>query len=224
MHARKTARDALFPSRADDAFFAPRRGDIVFRDSSAVRTFADRVNRREGRAPHEELRPADLAAMVLVHEVFHAVVAIYRERNPGSFGRLVSALEASLGPRTKQVVVDFLGTFPPPLVYRALHGEGDDTPAKYLERSGPTADLEWSEELILLWVTNQNPAYDPVRTIVGDQELGATYRAFVAEARRFFEREPAFGPKGETLVELLLAPGRAHPTSIFAQLEYIERA
>ena len=31
-------------------------------------------------------------------------------------------------------------------------------------------------------------------------------------------------PKGETLVDLLLAPGRAHPTSIFAQLEYIDRA
>ncbi|HVJ93747.1 MAG TPA: alpha-amylase family glycosyl hydrolase [Labilithrix sp.] len=223
MHARKTARDALFPSKEDDVFFAPRRGDIVFPDGAAVRRFADRVNRLEGRPPHAELRPAELAAMALVHEVFHAVVSMYRERHPASFRRLAAALESSLGPAANDLLVAFLGTFPPPRVYRALHGEGDDTPRKYLERSGPTAEAEIDEELILLWVTNQNPAYDGVRRIITDHELGASYQAFVAETLRFFYAEPAFGPGGETLVELLLAPGRAHPTSIVAQLEYIER-
>jgi glycosidase len=229
MHARKTARDAFFPSRGDDSFFEPRRGDIVFADSAAVRTFADRVNRGEGRSSHAEIRPAELAAMALVHEVLHAVVGIYRERHPESFQRLTSSLEASLGPDARKIVVDFLGAFPPPAVYRTQQGEGDDTPARYLERMAPLApgrsvESELDEELLLLWVTNQNPAYDTVRTIVGDQELGSTYQAFVAEARKFFDEEPRFGPKGETLVELLLAPGRAHPTSILAQLEYIDIA
>ncbi len=224
MHARKTARDAFFSSKEDDRFFAPRRGDIVFQDSAAVRAFADRVNRVEGRPPHAEIRPAELAAMALVHEVFHVVVERYRERHADSFARLVSALDASLGGQARQVVLDFLGTFPPPAVYRTQKGEGDDTPARHLERSGPNAEIEIDEELILLWVTNQNSAYDPVRTIVTDVELGPTYQAFVAQTREFFANEPAFGPKGETLVDLLLAPGRAHPTSIFAQLEYMERA
>ena len=115
-------------------------------------------------------------------------------------------------------------TFPPPGVYRNLKGDGDETPARWLERTGPNAQLEVDEELILLWVTNQNPAFDPVRTIVTDKELGPTYQAFVAETRTFFAEEPTIGPRGETLVDLLLAPGRAHPTSIFAQLEYIERS
>jgi glycosidase len=229
MHARKTARDALFPSREDDSFFASRRGDIVFQDSATVRTFADRVNRGEGRPADAEIRPAELAAMSLVHEVMHAVIGMYRERHPESFARLASKLEATLGPEARKVVVDFLGVFPPPSVYRSLRGEGDDTPAKYLERmkaQAPesNAEAEIDEELILLWVTNQNPAYDSVRTLTTDHELGTTYQSFVAATRRFFEEEPRFGPKGETLVDLLLAPARAHPTSIFAQLEYIDRA
>ncbi|MCW5836121.1 MAG: hypothetical protein KIS78_27215, partial [Labilithrix sp.] len=230
MHARRTARDALFPSREDDVFFAPRRGDIVFQDGAAVRAFAERVTRGEGRTSGAEVRPAELAAMALVHEVLHAVVGMYRRRYPESFARLASALEASLGPDARSVVLEFLGAFPPPPVYRALGGDGDATPEVYLERmevdggARRSAEAEIDEELLLLWVTNQNAAYDPVRTIVGDHELGPTYRAFVREAQRFFEEEPRFGPKGETLLELILAPGRAHPTSIFAQLEYIDRA
>jgi len=224
MHARKTARDAFFPSKEDDRFFAPRRGDIVFESSAAVRVFAERVNRGEGRPLDAEIRPAELAAMVLVHEVLHAVIEKYRERHPDSFVRLSASLESKLGSQAREVVLDFLKAFPPPPVYRTLKGEGDDTPLRYLERTGPSAELEIDEELLLLWVTNQNPAYDPVRTIVTDKELGPTYQTFVAETRRFFADEPVFGPKGESLVDLLLAPGKAHPTSIFAQLEYIERA
>src|SRR5262245_24342280 len=158
MHARKTARDALFPSREDDgSFFAPRRGDIVFRTTTALRAFADRVNRAERRADQSELRPAELAAMALVHEVLHAVVDRYRERYPQSFQRFSTTLDASLGPETKKVAVDFLAVFPPPAVYQALRGEGDDFPATYLERmtlsaSGRAAEVEIDEELILLWV------------------------------------------------------------------------
>jgi hypothetical protein len=235
MHVRKTARDALFPSAEDDAFFAPRRGDIVFRDNIAIRTFADRVNRREGRFGDAMLRPAELGAMVLLHQIQHAVVGRYRERHPDSFQRFAATLEGVLGGGARAIVLDFVAKFPPPSVYRTLRGAGDVTPERWLERLARMDDrdplaaraaieMELDEELILLWVTNQNPAYDPVRTLVTDVELGSRYRAFVEHARRFFEDEPRFGPRGETLVDLLLAPGRAHPTSIFAQLEYVERS
>jgi glycosidase len=229
MHARRTARDAFFSEREDDRFFAPRRGDIVFADGAAVRAFAERINRGEHRTGEAELRPAELAAMALVHEVLHAVIGIYHQRYPASFTRLTGALESNLGPNARTVILDFLTAFPPPPVYRALKGYGDDTPEKHLERMRPettarSAEAEIDEELLLLWVANQNPAYDSVRTIIADRDLGPAYGQFVTETRRFFEDEPRFGPKGETLLELLLAPSKAHPTSIFAQLEYIDRA
>jgi|GEM_PF-305804 len=235
MHARKTARDALFPSTEDDVFFAPRRGDIVFRDNVAIRAFADRVNRREGRSSDTMLRPAELGAMALLHQVLHAVIAKYRATHPDSFRRFAATLEDALGGAAHGLLVDFVATFPPPSVYRSLRGAGDDTPEKWLERVAradrrdplagrPAIEMELDEELLLLWVTNQNPAYDPVRTIVTDVDLGPRYRAFVAHALRFFEEEPRFGPRGESLVDLLLAPGRAHPTSIFEQLGYVEES
>src|SRR5262245_44305167 len=123
MHARKTARDAFFPSREDDRFFAHRRGDIVFPDNAAVRSFADRVNRREARSGAHELRPAELVAMALLHEILHGVVRVYRRRYPESFLRLGATIAASLGPDAKALALDFLRTFPPPSVYWSLRGE-----------------------------------------------------------------------------------------------------
>ena len=68
MHARKSARDAWFPTPEDHSFFATR-GDVVFADSGAARRFAHRVD--EGRGL---VRGAEVAAMALVHEIFHEVI------------------------------------------------------------------------------------------------------------------------------------------------------
>src|SRR4051794_14661517 len=96
MHARKTARDAYFPTRFDDVFFTAR-GDVSFRDSGDARRFADRVNARDGRSAESSLRPAELAAMALVHEIFHTVIGLYRERNGAAFDKLRGQLGDVLG-------------------------------------------------------------------------------------------------------------------------------
>src|SRR5262245_41036373 len=120
MHARRTARDVLFPSREDDSFFAPRRGDIVFRDNVSVRTFADRVNRGERRSHRTSLRSAELGAMALVHELLHAALERYRQRHPESLTRFATMLEDALGNDKRKLVLEFLAKFPPPAVYRTL--------------------------------------------------------------------------------------------------------
>ncbi len=209
MHARKTARDAWFSSREDDAFFSPRRGDIVFPDTAAARRFAEKV-----KAEHQ-LRPAELAAMVLVHEIFHAVMTIYREQHPSSFERLRLSLDNNVN-RTDTLLA-FLKAFPPPVVYR-----GEESAEKMLAREGKPLEEELTEEVLLLWLVNQNPAYEPVRPIVTDRDLPPSYLHFISESNRFFAQEPKFGPRGETLMELLLAPSRENPHSIFAQLAFIE--
>jgi glycosidase len=220
MHVRKTARDALFPSRDDDVFFAPRRGDVVLRGGPAMRAFADRVNRGEGRSAEQQLRPAELGAMTLLHEILHAVIKLYRARYPDSFERLAASVQNALGDEAREVALAFVSAYPPPPVYRALRGEGDDTPERYLERTSIGSEID--EELILLWITNENPAYTPVKSLVHDEDLPRSYRAFVATAQEFFETEPAFGPRGETLLEVLRAPSRQHPGSILEQVGSVE--
>ncbi|MBX3189120.1 MAG: hypothetical protein KF819_19010 [Labilithrix sp.] len=217
MHARKTARDAYFPDRFDDVFFAAR-GDVRFKDGGDARRFADRVNVRDERTGEGALRPAELAAMALVHEIFHAVIKLHRQRHGEAFAKLEGLLASQLGAGARETRVRFLETFPTPAIYR-----GDDTPQMLLAREGRAAEEEATEELILLWLTNQNPAYDSVRPIVTDADLGESYRAFVGEATRFFAGQPPFGPRGESLIDLLLAPSRAAPHSILEQLDYIEK-
>ena len=55
MHARRTARDAYFATRADDVYFTER-GDVSFADSGAARRFADRVNALDRRTGDAMLR------------------------------------------------------------------------------------------------------------------------------------------------------------------------
>lgn len=222
MHARKTARDAYFPTRFDDVFFRPR-GDIAFKDSGDARRFADRINVRDERSGADSLRPAEIAAMALVHEIFHAVIGVYRKKNAASFEKLREQLGEKLGSGARETLLTFLRTFPTPAIYKQMQGEAEgDTPEKLLRREGVQAEDEYTEEVILLWLTNQNPAYAPVRTIVTDADLGETYRTFVGETQRFFKEDVPFGPRGETLLDLLLAPSRAKPGSILEQLEYIQ--
>jgi hypothetical protein len=218
MHARKSARDAWFPTPEDHAFFA-NRGDVVFADSGAARRFAQRVD--EGRGL---VRGPEVAAMALLHEIFHAVIGIYRDRHPGSFQTLLSRLNDSLGEDLRKTVEGFVRALPPPDVYDQLVGRGSDenTPEAWLARRGPKALGELSEEVLLLWLTNQNPAYDPVRDIVGDRDLPPAYGTFVTESRSFFATEPPIGPRGQTLIELLLEPSRRAPNDIFAQVSLIE--
>ncbi len=218
MHARKSARDAYLPSREEDAFFSSR-GDIVLPDPALARRLAERL--AGGVAPR--VRPNELAALALFHEVLHTVIGVHRERHPSSFARLLARLNGALGGEAKATLLAFLRTLPPPVLYHALKGDGDETPERLLERGGLPFETETTEEVLLLWLTNQNPAYEPVRAMVSDEGLGPSYASFVGEAKTFFESEPSVGPGGESLLDLLLAPIRHAPGSIFAQLAFVEQ-
>lgn len=216
MHARRTARDAYFPSRFDDVFFTSR-GDVTFKDTGDARRFADKVNVRDERTAERCLRPAEVAAMVLVHEIFHAVMGLYRKQNGGAFGELLARLEEKLGQGAQETWLGFLRAFPTPAIYR-----GDDTAEKLLAREKQKSEDEYTEEVLLLWLVNQNPAYEPVRAIVTDQDLGESYQRFVGESRTWFDAAPKFGPKNQSLLDLLLEPSRIS-SNILDQLDFIEK-
>lgn len=216
MHARRTARDAYFPSRFDDAFFTSR-GDVTFKDTGDARRFADKVNARDERTAENSLRPAEVAAMVLVHEIFHAVIAVYKRQHGGAFGDLLARLEEKLGQDANDTWLAFLRTFPTPAIYR-----GDDAPEALLAREPQKSRDEYTEEVLLLWLVNQNPAYEPVRAIVTDKDLGDGYRRFVGESRTWFDAAPKLGPKNQSLLDLLLEPSRAS-NNILEQLDFIEK-
>ena len=71
-------------------------------------------------------------------------------------------------------------------------------------------------------IANENPAARPLRALVDDSPLPRPERdAAIASWRPTTPTGCPLGPNGETLVELLRAPARAHPTSLAGQLRYV---
>ncbi len=77
--------------------------------------------------------------MTLVHEIFHAVIGLYRKKNVKS----IEALRERLGGVSRDTVLAFLHTFPTPAIYKHLQGEGEETPEKLLDRGGQVVTDEY---------------------------------------------------------------------------------
>src|SRR3954451_2028623 len=171
-------------------------------DVVAARRVAAAVN--AARKPGEPSAQAgELAALELLHEIFHLVVARAAELVPdSSMPATTTEIEGALGRKPVVGLLDAVaGEFP--------DVDGRPAPARL-------------EELLLLRVANENPAARPLRDLVDDTPLIEPGRDTAMRAvERYQAALPPVGRNGETLVELLRAPARAHPTSLAGQLAYV---
>jgi hypothetical protein len=107
----------------------------------------------------------------------------------------------------------FVRDFPPLAVHR-----GEKTVDAYLSGSdgGVPNRLLALEELMMLRLANENPAFEPFKRLFDDASLSANteYDAACAEIRSFFTAMPSFGPEGQNLWELLRSPAVAEPYSL----------
>ena len=86
------------------------------------------------------------------------------------------------------------------------------------------------EEILLLWLANQNRAFNPFKELFDDQKLGRStdYPAVTAELRTYFATRPKIqldeddpaSPK-MSLLDLLKAPMLASPDSLTGQLAFL---
>jgi hypothetical protein len=216
-HVRRAARDDL---RLPDGFFALR-GDVVFADMAASQRFAHALNEKRALGTKGAVRPSDVHAMGLIHEIFHAILSLYRKSaKSDAFADLYRSLKADMGGDVDATLLEMVTSFPPPSVYK-----GADKPSEYLDRAVEGASgHEWAlEEIVLLWLSNQNPAYAPIATLISDADLKpkTKYEALIAKARAFFDAAPRFGPDDQSIFDMLLAPIKASPDSLMGQLDYM---
>jgi len=171
-------------------------------DIAAARRVTAAVNATR-RAGEPSAQAGELAALDLMHEVFHLLVERVGDLQPAaSMPATTGSVEATLGARTMGALLDAVGGEFPDV-------EGQPAPVRL-------------EELLLLRVTNENPAARPLLDLVSDAPLPARERTrAMAALEAYHAGLPPIGPEGETLVELLRAPARAHPTSLAGQLRYI---
>ncbi|MFI5371492.1 MAG: alpha-amylase family glycosyl hydrolase [Candidatus Eisenbacteria bacterium] len=218
-HVSRAARDRY---GIDAAWFALT-GNVVLADLAATRRLARLMNRDRDVAGHPEraVQTGSLHAMGLIDEILHYVAGLYRDRvTRTAMTRAREVVEERIGrPALDALLLRFTERFPPQVVYR-----GDTGAAEWLEgASGGVSHRELAlEELLLLWLANVNPAFEPYSELFGDQVLdGTRYAEAIAALESAFTAMPVFGPDAQPLVAMLRSPAIASPHSLAGQLEYI---
>ncbi len=199
-------------------------GNIIFANFHAARIFAQHINEKRDLLTHPELtvRAGQVNAMGLIDEILHYVLSLYRtQKAPRLYQDMEVALLNVLGKRKLTAMLRaFTRDFPPLAVFQEkmsideyLTGETDGIPNRF----------SVLEEILMLWLTNQNQACLPYQELFDDRELvnKTSYSLFIATLHEFFASQPAFGPDNQNLVDMLRSPAIAVPVSLRGQLDYI---
>jgi glycosidase len=220
-HISRQARDRY---QFDDAIYAFN-GNVILADFHAARRLAQKMNTQRDllNFPEQTVKAGQINAMGLIDEILHLIVANYRRRvNPQVMEDALEWLTIQVGEeRLGYTLERFLAEFPPVAVY-----QGGQTVEEFLEgvsEEGLPNRAVALEEMLMLWVSNKNPALAPYMVLFDD--LGLTtesaYAMIMQHLYTFFENQPHFGPRHQNLVELLRSPAIAAPHSLFAQLEFV---
>jgi glycosidase len=206
-HIARTLRDRY---QIRDVLFAFD-GNAIFANPAGARALAQQMNEHRAAslpdgATAPRVNPGALFAMGLIDEAGHAVVEHYRQEiDPNVMEDALTYFSAQIGPdAVNGLLLDFVQNFPGTAVYN-----GEETPAEWLAGStgGMTHRAAALEEMMMLWLANQNRAFAPFRELFDDTPLATatSYNALTAGLPAYFETKPRIGPDNLTLVELLFS-------------------
>ncbi len=194
-------------------------GRVVYADIAAARKLAHSINSRSATL---QARTSEIYAMGIIDEVMHQVVRYYSD-NLG----IEIMLEASnfMGQsipkdRLEASIRNFCEAFPPRDVYR-----GHKSVADYLlEDDGGISNRVISiEEMLLLRLENENPAFSGYKELIDDTSLAqqSDYLKIITLLEEYSRSLPYVPPHGLSLMDMLRAPFRASPDSLAGQLKFI---
>jgi len=208
-------------------------GNVVFADLAASRALANRMNEVRGTAsdPTAAINPAALFAMGLIDEISHALIAHYRKNyDPDVMKKALTWFETKIGREgVDKLLRSFVAEFPNAPIYRDKETSEDWLTGSTEEIPHREAALE---EILLLWLANQNRAFSPFKELFDDQKLGAAtdYPKVTAELGTYFAGRPAIpvdegDPNSEkvSLLDMLRAPLLAAPDSLNGQLAFLRQ-
>ncbi len=172
-HVTRWARDYY---QFDQALFSTT-GNVILADFQAARLFAQKMNAKRDLPNHPEktVRAGQINAMGLIDEILHQVVYQYQQqRNPLAVRQALDWLDEHLGKaEVDQTLLQFSNGFPPLAVYL-----GSSSAEEFLAGSSTRASGEQVsnreialEELLMLWLANENPAFQPFLELFDDSSL-----------------------------------------------------
>ncbi|MGB7135227.1 MAG: alpha-amylase family glycosyl hydrolase [Acidobacteriaceae bacterium] len=199
-------------------------GNVIFGDLGSCRQLAFRMTevRTAANPDADPVNPGALFAMGLIDEVSHVLVAQYRRtRDPQVTQAALDWFAGRVGEdNVEKLLRTFVEEFPNVAIYR-----GEVPLDRWLDDSteGLSHREAVLEELMLLWLANQNPAFRPFRELFDDTKLAQStaYKQVTAQLGSYFATRPATGMGRGNLIDLLRAPIEAAPDSLSGQLAWI---
>src|SRR5574344_75064 len=207
-------------------------GNVIFANLKAVQEFQLKLNALfdERDEKEKKVSAGNLNAMGLIDEIFHFVCTLFRRNKaPLAFTNLLADLDSSFGKdEIDTLLMQFMDEFPPTAVYQKKLTSSDYLfqtcldPATGKQRDNREQVLE---EMILLHLANENPAFHPFGILFDDQKLSlnANYIKTWNQIKAYFKTQPVFGSKNNDLITMLKEPIVASPTSLKGQLDYIRK-
>ncbi len=198
-------------------------GNVIFADFRAAREFAEKINQvRTHEGIHETMSPALLNALGLIDEIMHAVVDQYGKKintdlNSEAFEFIQSKIDADDFTRSLE---EFCSEFPPSDVY-----QNKMTVQEFLSATNPKGKKnqhETLEEILMLWITNRNPAAMKLCGELFDEKSlaeNSAYSKIIFYLSEYYKTLPPIN--GKNLIDYLREPALAHPDSLFDQLDFI---
>ena len=147
-------------------------GNVILADYQAVRVFAQKMNEKRdlGRFPEKAIQAGSLNAMGLIDEILHYVVSLYAAQvQPQVFKMFMAEMDQNLGSNpVRKALIRFCTEFPPQVIHR-----GHVSAEEYLlgTSQGVCHRESVLEEMLLLWLANNNPAFSPFRELFDDSVL-----------------------------------------------------
>jgi len=207
-------------------------GNVILANLKAVQKFQTKLNELfvSRNEKEKQVSAGNLNAMGLIDEIFHYVCMLFRrDKAPDTFKNLLEDLDTYFGRNeTDSLLLQFMEEFPPVAVYQGECSKEDflartafDTGTKR-ERSNREQVLE---ELVMLHLANENPAFHPFQILFDDKKLleNPLYIKTWNQIKAYFKTQPVFGPKNNDLINMLKEPVVASPTSLKGQLDYIRQ-
>ena len=201
-------------------------GNVILANFKNVRLFAKKINDQFDPILESDkmVKASQLNAMGLIDEIFHYVCALYRKQvKPTAFEDMLKNLEDEIGTqKVDKLLAEFTEQFPPTSVYK-----GEVSASDYLKSKtdGISNRVTTFEEIVLLHLANENPAFEPFFILFNDEKLAKNkdYAKAWEQIKKFFKKQPDFGPNSTDLISLLKEPVIASPNSLRGQLDYIRK-
>ncbi|MEE9430369.1 MAG: alpha-amylase family glycosyl hydrolase [Melioribacteraceae bacterium] len=207
--------------QVDDSLFS-QSGNVIFANFYQVRVLADKINKLRNVEHH--ISPGELNAVGLLDEIYHLVINKFLHQSmPVVFSDAINNLQTSIGKTNlDDLLLEFVTIFPPYKVYKNIKSE-----VEYLNSSTngkPNKEIIL-EELLLLHLSNQNPAYVKFKELFDENYFSQkkTYTQTLTSLESFLDKdEYKVGIKKENLFSFLRKPFSHSPGNLWEQLDFIK--